>query len=251
MGFSVSLLFVTNAECSRTYHVTSSCQHFPTGQGYINFADSITPLTFTTFYKEGSSSKLYVNSTWIKTTSDLTVTAFFSNNYFNYTTSAGTQQMSVAKPEAVYFDGDRQLEGDTWSHSGGVLTVTPSGTDVAVTWTAPSNPDVPEVPVIEIPIFVLPSILQFLFEGDLFGFFQSLFGTAFLGADVFFAFVAFIVSMALYTRTKSLILLTILALLTLGAGFMVAMPLVAGFGVLLTIFGVAGLLHQLYSSRLT
>ena len=110
-------------------------------------------------------------------------------------------------------------------------------------------PDVPENPPLEIPTFTPPTIMQFWVEGDLFGFFQALFGAAFMGADVFFAFVALIVSMAIYIRTKSLILLTILALVTLGAGFMVAMPLVSGFGVLLMIFGVSGLLHQIYSSR--
>jgi len=220
------------------------------GYAHISFDDSICPLTFTTFYRD-TQQRRHFNTVWIRTDTDLSISSWFTNEWLNYTTESGTQQIGVAKPEAVYFDGDKQLEGDTWSYSGGILTVTPSGTDVALTWTPLSNPDPPEVPPLVIPVFTPPSILQFLFEGDLFGFFQSLFGTAFLGADVFFAFVAFIISMALYIRTKSLILLTILALLTLGAGFMVAMPLVAGFGVLLTIFGVAGLFHQLYSSRST
>ena len=103
----------------------------------------------------------------------------------------------------------------------------------------------------EIPEFSIPSIFQFWFEGDLFGFFQSLFANAFTSVDVFYTFVAFIISMAIYIRTRSLILLTILAFLILGSGLMLAIPLAAGLGVLLMIFGVAGLLHRLYSSKYT
>ena len=129
------LFSVQTVSSSRIYHVTSSSQHFPTGRGYINFADSITPLTFTTFYKEGSSSKHYFNSSWIKTTVDLTVTKW-SSEWFNYTASGGTQQIYEAKPKpnAVYFDGLSKTEGDGWSWSDQIITVTPSGTDVAITW---------------------------------------------------------------------------------------------------------------------
>jgi len=137
--FSVLLLlfplFVSSVESFGSYYVTSSNQYFPTGQAYINFADSITPLTFTTLYKQGSASKLYVNSTWIKTTSDLTVNAFFSNDWFNYTTSDGTQQiMHASKPNAVYFNDVSKTEGDGWTYSDNTVTVTPSGTDIAITW---------------------------------------------------------------------------------------------------------------------
>jgi len=129
------LFFVQTVESSRVYYVTSSSQHFPTGSGYINFADSITPLTFTTFYKEGSSSKHHFNSSWLKTTVDLTVTKW-SSQWFNYTASGGTQQIYEAKPKpnAVYFNGLSKTEGDGWSWSDQIITVTPSGTDVAITW---------------------------------------------------------------------------------------------------------------------
>ena len=133
---------IQTVESSKIYHVTSSSQHFATGQGYINFADSITPLIFTTFYKQGSTSKLYVNSTWIKTTSDLTVNAFFSSEWFNYTTSEGTQQLYyTSKPNVVYFDDVSKNEGDGWTYSDNTVTVTPSGTDVAITWGEVGNGD--------------------------------------------------------------------------------------------------------------
>ena len=90
------------------------------------------------------------------------------------------------------------------------------------------------------------TLLQFLAEGDLLGFLQALYVTAFGGsADIFYGLVAMVGLGAIYIRTRSLILISILWLLV-GGFFMVALPLVAGLGVLLMIFGVGGLLYALF-----
>ena len=127
---------------SRIYHVTSSSQHFPLYRGtgpYINFADSMIPVTFTTFY--ASSGRHYFNSSWIATTVDMTITRW-SSLWFNYTASGGTQTIYEPKPKpnAVYFNGVSRTEGNGWSFSDQKVIVTPSGTSVAVFWgTLPSG----------------------------------------------------------------------------------------------------------------
>jgi len=115
------------------YHVTSSTQRWDSqADAYINFDDSILPLTFSVLYKD-SSQRVHFNDTWIKTNVNITLTAWFTS-WLNYTSSAGTQQFYVTKPSAVYFDDVEQTEGTTWSYGDYILTVNPTGTSVGVTW---------------------------------------------------------------------------------------------------------------------
>lgn len=90
--------------------------------------------------------------------------------------------------------------------------------------------------------------LQFLAEGDLLGFLQALYVTAFTSADVFYGFLTMLFLGAIYIRTHSLALLCILWILV-GSVFMVAMPLVAGLGMILLILGIGGMLYQLFRAR--
>ena len=89
------------------------------------------------------------------------------------------------------------------------------------------------------------TLLQFLAEGDLVGFLQALYVMVFSSADIFYALLAMLGMGAIYIRTRSLIFLSILWLLV-GGFFIVALPLVAGLGVVFLILGVAGLLFQLF-----
>jgi len=86
--------------------------------------------------KEGL--KVHFGDDWISTSgTDITVTKYFVDDWLNYTCNAGTQQIhNGAKPSKVYFDNVEQTEGDTWSWSGDIVTITPSSTDVALFWGA-------------------------------------------------------------------------------------------------------------------
>jgi hypothetical protein len=74
---------------------------------------------------------------------------------------------------------------------------------------------------------------------------QAFFVTAFMSADIFYGLVVMVTLGAIYIRTHSLILISILWILV-GGFFMAALPLVAGLGVFFIIMGVAGLLYQLF-----
>ena len=135
---TILLIFfsVQTVASSRIYHVTSSSQHFPVKRGtgpYINFDDSMLPVTFTTFY--AISGRHYFNTSWIETSTDLTVTRW-TTDYFDYSTSGGTQTIyePKAKPNAVYFDEVSRTEGNGWTFSDQKIIVTPSGTNVSICW---------------------------------------------------------------------------------------------------------------------
>ena len=76
---------------------------------------------------------LFFDNYGIRTTSNITITTWFTEDWFNYTTTAGTQDVNCGvEPSAVYFDDVEQNNGDTWSYSAGVITISPAGTDVGV-----------------------------------------------------------------------------------------------------------------------
>jgi len=89
----------------------------------------------------------------------------------------------------------------------------------------------------------LNQLQQFLFEGDYFGFIQSIYTSAFLTADIFYAFLSLTIVLPLYIRTKSLTYCA-LAWILLGSLFIVASPLVSGVAVLLVVMGMASLLYK-------
>ncbi len=73
---------------------------------------------------------------------------------------------------------------------------------------------------------------------------------AFGSADIFYSLIAMTIMAAIYIRTHSLILIGILWLL-IGPFVIIALPLVAGIGVLFMIIGVACLLLQLFKPDVT
>lgn len=80
--------------------------------------------------------KVHFGNYWISTSgTDITITTYFEDNWLNYTSNAGTQQIhNGTKPSKVYFDDVQQTEGVTWSYADGTITVTPSGTNVGILW---------------------------------------------------------------------------------------------------------------------
>lgn len=120
----------------RTYYLTRP-SYFPSKSGsYITFDTSLLPLSFNTLYRD-SQTRWHFDNYWLRTTTDMTITAWFSSNWFKYATSGGTQEIYVhnkMKPTTVYFDGAVKYEGDGWTYSDRIVTVTPSGTDVALQW---------------------------------------------------------------------------------------------------------------------
>lgn len=91
----------------------------------------------------------------------------------------------------------------------------------------------------------IETLIQFLVEGDIFGFIQAVYVSAFQSSDVFYGVVTLLFTAPLYIRTRSLLLLSILWML-LGSLFLVAMPLLSGLAMLLWIFGVGGMLWTVY-----
>jgi len=91
----------------------------------------------------------------------------------------------------------------------------------------------------------IQALLQYLYEGDILGFLQAVYVSAFRSADLFYAFVMLLFTTPLYIRTRSFIFLAILWIL-LGGFFLVATPLISGLAVLLLILGLATLFFKLF-----
>jgi len=94
-----------------------------------------------------------------------------------------------------------------------------------------------------IVLFNLDQARQFLLEGDIFGFLQAVYTSAFGSADVFYAFLTMAVVLPIYIRTKSLTFCAV-AWIMLGSFFIVASPLVSGIAVLLMLMGIGSLLYK-------
>lgn len=90
------------------------------------------------------------------------------------------------------------------------------------------------------------TLMQFILEGDYLGFIQAVYVCAFQSADLFYGVVTMIGSVALYIRSQSLILMSIIWLL-LGTFFYVAMPILGGLALFLWVFGTTGTLFKLYT----
>ena len=121
-------LFVSSVYAHNIYVSTKWGFGMPAYGSYVKFDQ---PQIFDTFNR--SSNFLFFDNYGIRTTSNMLITSWFIDNWLNYTTTAGTQDISYGtEPSAVYFDDVTQTKDDTWSYSGGVTTITPSGTDVGV-----------------------------------------------------------------------------------------------------------------------
>lgn len=90
----------------------------------------------------------------------------------------------------------------------------------------------------------IQTLIQFLVEGDIFGFLQAIYVSAFQSSDVFYGVIVLLFTSPLYIRTRSLLLLCIIWVL-LGTLFITAMPIISGIATFLWIMGVGGMLLSL------
>jgi len=94
----------------------------------------------------------------------------------------------------------------------------------------------------------VPTLIQFLVEGDFLGFFEAIYVSAFQSSDLFYSFLILLFTTPIYIRTRSLALLCIIWIL-LGGFFISAVPIAGGLAVFLLAFGMAGLLLRAFVFR--
>jgi hypothetical protein len=85
---------------------------------------------------------------------------------------------------------------------------------------------------------------QYLFSGNLLGFFGAIFLFSFVMQDLLVGAITMLFLVPIYLKTRSLLLLVIIWII-LGPALILAMPAVSGLGLIFTILGVAGLLWRL------
>lgn len=89
-------------------------------------------------------------------------------------------------------------------------------------------------------------LIQYLWNGDYLGFIRAIFVNSFGGnMDAFVAVVALCITLPLYIRTKSLMMLGILWILC--GGILIAVsPVIGMFAVFFLIFGIGAVMYRLY-----
>ena len=121
-------LFVSSVYAHNIYVSTTWNFGIPTYGSFVKFSQ---PQIFDTFNR--SDNFLFFDNYGIRTTSNMIITTWFTDGWFNYTTTAGTQDVNCGvEPSAIYFNDVLQTKDDTWSYVAGVTTITPAGTDVGV-----------------------------------------------------------------------------------------------------------------------
>jgi len=141
LALTVALLFASISSSFASVTIPKRPIFFPFNNGaYLTFSTTILPLTFSgnpqSVYRD-TVNRWHFGTTWITSTTSVTITAWFSSDWLNYTVaSSGTQQVSNgSKPTAVFLDGVFKTEGDGWSYYSGTITaVTGATTSVALYW---------------------------------------------------------------------------------------------------------------------
>ena len=133
----------------------------------------------------------------------------------------------------LFLDGTQLLGGIV--HYGAYLTT--------ISWTFPTAPN----PLYPHTLNVRP-FWQYLFSGDLFGFFRAIYVQAFTLPDILYAVLCLLILAPLYIKTKSLLLVCIIWIL-LGGFFMTLMKAASPIAVLFEILAVAGVLWKLVRSN--
>lgn len=123
------------------------------------------------------------------------------------------------------------------SYIGGVIGFGAVSFTISWVYTTEAAPTLPET------LNVKP-FWQYLFSGNLLGFFQAIFLWGFILQDILVGIICALFMIPLYIRTKSLLLLAVIWIL-LGSFFIVAMPAISGLAILFLILGVASVLWKL------
>jgi hypothetical protein len=134
----------------------------------------------------------------------------------------------------------------------GILPISPQpftiGGTYTVTWLYGAAPPVPTptaTGISTLPHVNVAFLWTYLFNGDILGFFQALFLSAFGILDLVYGIIAMLFLVPLYIRTKSLLLICIIWIL-IGSFFIVAMPIVSGLAILFLALGIGGLLYRTF-----
>jgi len=134
---TIALLILSVSSAFASVTIPKRPIFFPFNNGaYLTFSTSILPLTFSSVYRD-TVNRWHFGNVWLTSTADVTITAWFSSDWLNYTVpSSGTQQISNgSKPTAVYFDGVFTAEGDGWTYTGTIITVVTEATSsVGLNW---------------------------------------------------------------------------------------------------------------------
>lgn len=171
---------------------------------------------------------------------------------FNATTGAeiwrndsigGTYFSNIMSSPALY-NGTlyvSTLGGSIFAINGGVLNppVQPTPTPTPIPTATPT----PAPEALPVTINVQP-FWQYLYQGNLWGFFQAIFLFAFGIQDLLYGSISMLFLVPLYIKTKSLLLLSVLWIL-LGGFFITAMPAVSGLAIVFLILGIGGVLWRL------
>ena len=95
----------------------------------VDFTFNVDTIT----YGNGS---INIGGAWLNSTCDMTLMAFNSGNWTNYTvTSAGSQQIyNGTKPNRVFLNGILHSEYSGWTYSAGIITVTGATSSASLYW---------------------------------------------------------------------------------------------------------------------
>ena len=129
----------------------------------------------------------------------------------------------------LYFDGVSSI--------GGVIGYGAVSFTISWVYTTEADPTLPET------INVKP-FWQYLFSGNLLGFFQAIFLWSFILQDILIGVVCMLFLIPIYLRTKSLLLLAVIWIL-LGSTIIVAAPALSGIAVIFLILGIGSVLWKL------
>jgi len=140
LALTVALLATSIGSTFASVTIPQRPIYFPFNNGaYLSFSTTILPLTFSgnpqSVYRD-TVNRWHFGTVWITSTIDMTVTAWFSGDWLNYTVpSSGTQQISNgSKPTGVYLDGVYKLEGFGWTYTDGTLIISGASASSWVYW---------------------------------------------------------------------------------------------------------------------
>lgn len=185
--------------------------------------------------------------------------------------STGTQVWNWSTPEGRIYSSPAVSNGAVYFGTDGAAVNTTSKTLIALAatngsliWDAAIGPVWEASPAIIEVIAPLPQptatptaapqslpvtinvapFWQYLYNGNLLGFFQAIFLFSFGLQSLLYGALSMLFFVPLYIKTKSLLLLSVLWIL-LGGFFITAMPVVSGLAIVFLILGIGGVLWRL------
>jgi hypothetical protein len=212
-------LLVSTVKADTVITDTAFNLEFQTGEAfaYQDLAQAIT-LTFTV-----SDGNLSASTTLNTDSSGGTLTITPSTSGVIMVTATSTNY-------TLYIDGAEQL-GGTVAFTNGATTI--------ISWIY-NNIVLPDYP----QVLNVKPFWQWIFSGNLLGFFGAIFTSAFLIQDILVGSLLMLFFVPIYVRTKSLMLLCIIWIL-LGSVFITLAPSLSALAVIMLVLGIGGILWKL------